>query len=82
MHISRGVPLISAEHDPHLPALQFQRHARSVRLLGLDAMHRIEHDHALGHLGRVVLEATLACPSPRQIRNVAVAMNLVDLVNP
>ncbi len=29
MHISRGSPLISAEHDPHLPALQFQRHARS-----------------------------------------------------
>ena len=30
MHISRGLPLISAEHDPHLPALQFQRTARSV----------------------------------------------------
>ena len=29
MHISRGLPLISAEHDPHLPALQFQRTARS-----------------------------------------------------
>jgi hypothetical protein len=29
MHISRGFPLISAEHDPHLPALQFQRQARS-----------------------------------------------------
>ncbi|SKT96001.1 Uncharacterised protein [Mycobacteroides abscessus subsp. abscessus] len=29
MHISRGRPLISAEHDPHLPALQFQRTARS-----------------------------------------------------
>ena len=29
MHISRGRPLISAEHEPHLPALQFQRHARS-----------------------------------------------------
>ena len=29
MHIRRGLPLISAEHDPHLPALQFQRHARS-----------------------------------------------------
>ena len=29
MHISRGLPLISAEHEPHLPALQFQRHARS-----------------------------------------------------
>jgi hypothetical protein len=28
-HISRGRPLISALHDPHLPALQFQRTARS-----------------------------------------------------
>ncbi len=30
MHMSRGLPLISAEHDPHLPALQFQRTARSL----------------------------------------------------
>ena len=30
MHISRGRPLISALHDPHLPALQFQRTARSL----------------------------------------------------
>ena len=29
MHINRGIPLISAEHDPHFPALQFQRQARS-----------------------------------------------------
>ena len=29
MHISRGLPSISALHEPHLPALQFQRHARS-----------------------------------------------------
>ena len=29
MHISFGMPLISAEHDPHLPALQFHRTARS-----------------------------------------------------
>ena len=29
MHISLGMPLISAEHDPHLPALQFQRTAMS-----------------------------------------------------
>src|SRR5436305_14206840 len=29
MHISRGLPLISAEQEPHLPALQFQRQARS-----------------------------------------------------
>jgi len=29
MHMSFGLPLISAEHDPHFPALQFQRTARS-----------------------------------------------------
>src|SRR5438874_4708492 len=29
MHIRRGLPLTSAEHEPHLPALQFQRQARS-----------------------------------------------------
>jgi hypothetical protein len=29
MHINLGIPFISAEHDPHLPALQFQRTARS-----------------------------------------------------
>jgi hypothetical protein len=29
MHINRGRPLISAEQDPHFPALQFHRHARS-----------------------------------------------------
>src|SRR5258708_2386640 len=29
MHISFRIPLTSAEHDPHFPALQFQRQARS-----------------------------------------------------
>ena len=29
MHIRRGRPLTSAEHDPHFPALQFHRTARS-----------------------------------------------------
>ncbi len=29
MHSSRGRPLTSALHEPHLPALQFQRTARS-----------------------------------------------------
>src|SRR3954454_20262086 len=29
MHMSFGMPLISAEHDPHLPALQFHRQAKS-----------------------------------------------------
>src|SRR5713101_4176077 len=30
MHISLGNPLISAEQEPHLPALQFQRSAKSL----------------------------------------------------
>src|SRR5436190_2859106 len=30
MHINLGLPLISAEHEPHLPALQLQRTARST----------------------------------------------------
>src|SRR3982750_2669593 len=30
MHISLGIPFTSAEQEPHLPALQFQRQARSV----------------------------------------------------
>jgi hypothetical protein len=29
LHVSRGRPFTSAEHEPHLPALQFQRTARS-----------------------------------------------------
>ena len=29
MHMSRGLPSISALHEPHLPALQFHRQARS-----------------------------------------------------
>jgi hypothetical protein len=29
MHSSRGRPFTSALHEPHLPALQFQRTARS-----------------------------------------------------
>ena len=29
MHISFGIPLISAEQEPHFPALQFHRTARS-----------------------------------------------------
>src|SRR5881628_970197 len=29
MHMRRGLPLISAEQEPHFPALQFQRTARS-----------------------------------------------------
>ncbi len=30
MHISRGLPFTSALQEPHFPALQFQRTARSL----------------------------------------------------
>src|SRR5258708_6806540 len=30
MHMSLGMPLTSAEQEPHLPALQFQRTAKSL----------------------------------------------------
>src|SRR5579864_6317707 len=33
LHIKRGKPLISAEHDPHLAALQFHLTARSDAML-------------------------------------------------
>ena len=66
MHISLGMPLISAEHEPHLPALQFQRQARSLACVGLDLMNGIEHDHALGDFGRVVAELTR--PARRRAR--------------
>ena len=72
MHISFGMPLISAEHEPHLPALQFQRTARSLRLLGLDLVHGVEDHHALGDLGRVVLELAAALRRRARSRNVAV----------
>ena len=57
MHISFGMPLISAEHEPHLPALQFHRTREIGRLLSLDAVHGIQDHHALLHRRDVILEA-------------------------
>ena len=54
MHISFGLPLISAEHEPHLPALQFQRTARSGACGRLDLMDGVEHHHAGHDVDRVV----------------------------
>ena len=50
------MPLISAEHEPHLPALQFQRHGQVGGLRRLDLVDGVEDDHALADLGGVVLE--------------------------
>ena len=63
MHIRRGRPLISAEHEPHLPALQFQRQARSGASVGLDAVDHVEHHLALDGRHHVVGELT--APRPR-----------------
>ncbi len=57
MHMSRGLPLTSALHDPHLPALQFQRHGQVRRLGRLDLVDGVEDDHAFLGLDLVVLEA-------------------------
>ena len=56
MHISRGWPLTSAEHDPHFPALQFHRTARSLACCRLNLMDRVEHDHAFRYRRRVVFK--------------------------
>ena len=50
------MPLISAEQEPHLPALQFQRQARSLACVGLDFVDDVEHDHALGNFRGVIHE--------------------------
>ena len=60
MHISFGMPLISAEHEPHLPALQFQRHGEVVGLRRLDLVHGVEHHHALDDVLLVLDEVALA----------------------
>ena len=60
MHMSFGLPLISAEHEPHLPALQFQRTARSLACVGLDLVDGVEHDHALDDVLLVLDELALA----------------------
>ena len=56
MHISRGRPLISALHEPHLPALQFQRTARSPAWVACSRWMRVEDDLALVDLDGVVAE--------------------------
>ena len=46
MHINRGLPLTSAEHDPHLPALQFHRTAEIVALIRLIWWMASDYNHA------------------------------------
>ena len=60
MHMSLGMPLTSAEQEPHLPALQFQRHGEVVGLRRLDFVDDIEHDQAFGDLRGVIHELAAA----------------------
>ena len=73
MHISFGMPLISAEHDPHFPALQFQRTARSP---ACSAWTRCTASRTtIPSLTSVEKSLNAPCVlSPRQIRNVAFGM--------
>src|SRR3954465_11216136 len=78
MHISRGRPLISALHDPHLPALQFHRTARSPAWVACTAppggelprvgrLHRgddVENPFSLVDPHRVGLQAPAGCVPP------------------
>ena len=54
------MPFTSAEQEPHLPALQFQRQARSLAWFAWISCDRVEHDHAFGDAGRVISERTAA----------------------
>ena len=56
MHINAGLPLISAEQEPHLPALQFHAHCEVVGLVGLHPVDCVEDHHPLGDRRDVVLE--------------------------
>src|SRR5271156_4582736 len=70
MHMSFGIPLISAEHEPHLPALQFQRSARSGACC---AWMRCTASRTTMPSSTGVMKSWKAPPaeSPRQIRNIA-----------
>src|SRR5579859_6734160 len=73
MHMSRGLPLISAEHDPHLPALQFQRQARSgacvARIWCKQSSNTIPSPTS-----EVYSTSSPLVLSPRQMRKVACGM--------
>ena len=57
--------MTSALHEPHLPALQFQRTARSLAWSPLDAVNDVEDDQALLERHACTLELP-ALASPRK----------------
>src|SRR6266704_6093223 len=80
MQARRGRPLISALHEPHLPALQFQRTARS---LASRAWMRWITSRTTIPGSTSTLYSTKRPPraSPRQIRNVRSDMGPLELLD-
>src|SRR6185503_7555193 len=71
MHMSLGEPLISAEHEPHFPALQFQRTARSLACFAWISC--TASSTTIPSTTSVVKSTNCPVPpSPRQILNVRV----------
>ncbi len=67
LQVRRGRPLTSALHEPHLAALQFQRTARSGRLVALDPVEGVEDDHPLLDRARRTRRSGRASPGlPRK----------------
>src|SRR5437867_1949969 len=79
MHMRRGLPLISAEQDPHLPALQFQRHARSLACVAWIWCTQSSTTMPSPISAWYSLNSPLVL-SPRQIWKVAVAMKTPRVV--
>ena len=57
-----------------LAGLAVPAHGQVRRLLGLDLVHGVEHDHAVGHLGVEVWNVPSPSGCVRQILNVACAI--------
>src|SRR5438128_1909110 len=68
MHMSRGLPLISTLHEPHLPALQFQRTARSVAWRRWTSWMASRTTHC-GEAATVKSAKSPPAALPRQIRS-------------
>src|SRR5690606_35957534 len=76
MHASRGFPLISIEQEPHLPALQFHRQARSGACV---ACSRCSTSRTTSPSLTSIWYSCSAPPdaSPRQIRNFLIGVSLL-----
>ena len=70
MQPSRGLPLISMEQEPHLPALQFQRTARSGAWVAWSRW-MMSRTTSPSFTSTVKSSSLPSPPSPRQTRNFA-----------